>query len=99
MAPLEHRAPRSRRRRHRVAVTVLNRTTQFELAVAFEVFGVDRRELTPDWYEFRLVAAEPGEIRTEGGFILDTPYTISELARADTIIVPACNDGDGPPEL
>ena len=80
-------------------MAVLNRTTQFELAVAFEVFGVDRRELTPDWYEFRLVAAEPGEIRTEGGFILDTPYTIAELARADTIIVPACNDGNGSPEL
>jgi len=90
---------RQRRRRHRVAVAVLNRTTQFELAVAYEVFGVDRRELTPDWYEFRLVAAEPGEIRTEGGFILDTPYTIAELARADTIIVPACNDGNGSPEL
>ena len=90
---------RSGRRRHRVAVAVLNRTTQFELAVAYEVFGVDRRELTPDWYEFRLVAAEPGEIRTEGGFILDTPYTIAELARADTIIVPACNDGNGSPEL
>jgi len=90
---------RSGRRRHRVAVAVLNRTTQFELAVAYEVFGVDRRELTPDWYEFRLVAAEPGEIRTEGGFILDTPYTIAELARADTIIVPACNDGNGSTEL
>jgi transcriptional regulator GlxA family with amidase domain len=87
------------RRRHRVAVAVLNRTTQFELAVAYEVFGVDRRELTPDWYDFRLVAAEPGPIRTEGGFILDTPHTIDELARADTIIVPACGDRDGSPEL
>jgi AraC family transcriptional activator FtrA len=80
-------------------VAVLNRTTQFELAVAYEVFGTDRRELTADWYEFRLVAAERGEIRTEAGFILDTPYGLDDLSWADTIVVPACSDRTGSPEL
>ena len=82
-----------------VAVTVLNGTTQFELAVAYEVFGVDRSALTPDWYDFRLVAAEPGVIRTEGGFVLDTPWQLDALAEADMIIVPACSDGVGTDEL
>src|SRR5437763_136783 len=86
-------------RRHRVALVVLNGSTQFELGIAYEIFGIDRSALTPQWYEFRLVAAEPGPIRTEGGFLLDTPYDLSSLDDVDTIVVPACNDGLGTPEL
>jgi transcriptional regulator GlxA family with amidase domain len=78
---------------------VLNGTTQFELGIAYEVFGVDRSALTPQWYDFRLVAAEPGPIRTEAGFLLDTPHDLSSLDDVDTIVVPACNDGLGTPEL
>ena len=84
-----------RRRRHRVAVVVLNGTTQFELGIAYEVFGIDRSALTDRWYEFLLVAGESGPIRTEAGFLLDTPHDLDALADADTIIVPACNDGVG----
>jgi transcriptional regulator GlxA family with amidase domain len=83
---------------HRVAVVVVNGTTQFELAVAYEVFGIDRSEYSDDWYEFALVAAEPGPIRTQGGFLLDTPYGLGELRRADTIIVPAAQCERGVPE-
>jgi AraC family transcriptional activator FtrA len=79
---------------HKVAVAVVDGVALFELAVAWEVFGTDRRELTQDWYDFRLVAAEPGEIRTQGGFKLETPYGVEALAEADTIIVPACADVD-----
>lgn len=79
---------------HRVAVAVVDGVAMFELAVACEVFGTDRRELTPDWYEFALVAAEPGEIRTQQGLLLDTPYGVEQLREADTIIVPACADVD-----
>jgi AraC family transcriptional activator FtrA len=90
---------KQRSRRHRVALVVLNGSTQFELGIAYEVFGIDRSALTPEWYEFRLVAAEPGPIRTEGGFLLDTPYDLSSLDDVDTIVVPACDDGLGTPEL
>jgi AraC family transcriptional activator FtrA len=85
--------------RHLVAMVVLNRSTQFEFGVAWEVFGVDRRELAPDWYDFRLVAGEPGEIRTEAGLVLDTPFGLDSLAEADTIVVPACSDSYGPEPL
>jgi AraC family transcriptional activator FtrA len=83
---------------HRVAVAVLNGSTQFELAVAYEVFGVDRSEYTDDWYEFALCAAEPGPIRTQGGFLLETPYGLGHLRKADTIIVPAAQRRRGTSE-
>jgi len=77
---------------HRVAVVVLNGTTQFELAVAYEVFGIDRSEYSDDWYEFTYVAGEPGPIRIQGGLTLDAPHGLSHLRTADTIIVPAVVD-------
>lgn len=83
---------------HRVAVVVLNQSTQFELAVAFEVFGIDRSEYSPDWYEFAFVAAEPGPIRVQGGLLLETPYGLGHLRKADTIIVPAALYDSGYPE-
>jgi transcriptional regulator GlxA family with amidase domain len=85
---------------HRVAAVVVNGTTQFELAVAYEVFGIDRSEYSDDWYEFAFVAAEPGPIRIQGGLLLETPYRLSHLRRADTIIVPAAlRDSDYPEPL
>src|SRR4051794_23335341 len=85
---------------HTVAVAVVSGSTQFELAVAYEVFGVDRRYLTPDWYAFKLCAADPGPIRTEAGLVLDTPYGLDDLVTADTVIVPAAvGDPDEHPDL
>src|SRR3954469_14806335 len=85
---------------HTVAVAVVSGSTQFELAVAYEVFGVDRRYLTPDWYAFKLCAADPGPIRTEAGLVLETPYGLDDLVGADTVIVPAAvNDPDEHPDL
>src|SRR3954454_24505022 len=80
---------------HTVAVAVGNGTAQFELAVACEVFGVDRSDTFGDWYGFKLCAAEPGPIRTAGGLILDTPYGIEDIATADTVIVPAAGEVAG----
>src|SRR4051812_45103954 len=80
---------------HTVAVAVVNGTAQFELAVACEVFGVDRSEMFGDWYGFKLCAAEPGPIRTAPGLILDTPYGIEDIATADTVIVPAAGEEPG----
>jgi transcriptional regulator GlxA family with amidase domain len=77
---------------HRVAVVVVNGTTQFEMAVAYEVFGLDRSEYTDDWYEFAFVAGEPGPIRIQGGLRLDAMRGLGHLRTADTIIVPAVVD-------
>jgi transcriptional regulator GlxA family with amidase domain len=75
-----------------VAVAVVSGTAPFELATAIEVFGTDRSELTADWYDFRLCAGEPGEIRTQSGLVLDTEYGLDDLVCADTVIVPAAGE-------
>jgi transcriptional regulator GlxA family with amidase domain len=84
---------------HRVAALLLDGTTQFESAVAYEVFGVDRRWLTPQWYEFRLVSGEGGPVRTEAGFVLDTPFELDSLDWADTLIVLPADNGIGNPAV
>jgi AraC family transcriptional activator FtrA len=80
---------------HSVAVAVVGGTAQFELAVACEVFGIDRSTMFDEWYSFKLCAAEPGPVRTAGGLILDTPYGVDDLVDADTVIVPAAGERAG----
>src|SRR4051812_27600315 len=80
---------------HTVAVAVVGGTAQFELAVACEVFGIDRSWMFDEWYDFKLCAAEPPPVRTAAGLVLDTPYGIDDLLTADTVIVPAAGDEPG----
>ncbi|HLI55809.1 MAG TPA: AraC family transcriptional regulator, partial [Actinomycetota bacterium] len=76
-----------------VAVVVFNPTAVFEVAVPCEVFGIDRSAMGGPTYELFLCAADPPPLRTsEGGFSIDTPYDLSALGRAGTIIVPAWRD-------
>lgn len=86
-----------------VAVAVIDDMPIFELAIACEVFGTRRPELADPWYDMRLCAAEPGATRTESGFVVATRHGLSELAGADTVIVPALSDtfvhsGEAAPE-
>src|SRR5437667_1458073 len=76
-------------KRHLVAAVVSGEVAPFELAVACEVFGIDRSDLGVPWYRFMVCAAEPPPLRTSSGFTIDTPYGIDDLRRADTIVVPA----------
>src|SRR5437870_5738742 len=76
-------------KRHLVAAVVSGEVAPFELAVACEVFGIDRSDLGVPWYRFIVCAAEPPPLRTSSGFTIDTPYGIDDLRRADTIVVPA----------
>lgn len=73
-----------------VALAVTEGVPIFEVAVPCEVFGCPRPELADPWYEFRVCAAEPGRTRIANGFIAGTSHRLDELARADTVIVPAC---------
>jgi transcriptional regulator GlxA family with amidase domain len=94
------------RKRHVVAALVGREFAAFELATAHEVFGLDRSEYTdPDpWYEFRVVAVfgEPVVPVVGGDWTLSTPWTLDDLADADTVIVPVWPDradADAPPEV
>src|SRR5437763_2414382 len=75
-----------------VAVAVVSGTAPFELATTIEVFGTDRSELSDGWYDFKLCAARPGEIRAQAGLVRDTPYGVQDLVCADTVIVPAAGE-------
>jgi transcriptional regulator GlxA family with amidase domain len=76
-----------------VAVVVYERLAVFEMAVPCEVFGIDRSAMGAPTYGLLLCAADPPPLRTsEGGFTIDTPYDLSHLPRADTLVFPAWRD-------
>jgi AraC family transcriptional regulator, transcriptional activator FtrA len=75
--------------RHRVVLVATPGVPVFELATAFEVFGEDRRDLTPEWYRFEVVT--PGDPTTiEGGLVVPPGRGLAALRAADTVVVPAC---------
>lgn len=86
-----------RRPPQRVVTLVGPKVSMLELAVAGEVFGLDRSELVDPWYEHRVAAAVPGRPRSPEGVVIDTPYGLDELAEADTVVVPARSFAADPP--
>lgn len=75
-----------------VAVVVLNEFHPFEFGLVCEVFGIDRREDGLPVYDFAVVAAEPGPLRSINGFTISTAHGLDRLAEADLIAVPAILD-------
>jgi transcriptional regulator GlxA family with amidase domain len=75
-----------------VAAVVLNDFTPFELGVACEVFGVDRRDDGLPAYDFAVVAGEPGPLRSAAGFTVDTPFRLERLVEADLVLVSAVSN-------
>ena len=80
-----------------VAAVIGEGALTFDLSVPSEVFGLDRSDIADPWYEFRLASADETPIRTSTGFLLDTPYRLSDLDTADTVIVPGWCDPDKRP--
>jgi transcriptional regulator GlxA family with amidase domain len=89
---MEHQLP-AMRTVPTVAVLAYDAVNPFELAVATEVFGFERPELGVPWYRFLVCAVEQRPIQTSVGLWLSTPYALSHLAEADTIIVPSSRPG------
>ncbi len=90
MASTQRRSPDRRRSDgHLVAAVVGSRVAPFELGVAHEVFGIDRSEYADPWYRFRVIGAYGTTTPvTDGGWSITTPYTLDDLAEADTVILP-----------
>jgi transcriptional regulator GlxA family with amidase domain len=78
---------------HTIAIIAYDAVNPFELAVATEVFGFERPELGVQWYRFLVCAVEPRPIRTSVGIFLTTPYSLPDVAGADTVIVPSSRPG------
>ena len=82
---------------HTVAAVVDQGALTFDLAIPCEVFGFDRRDIADPWYEFIVVAAGETPVRTQTGFAILTPHGLTDLERADTVIVPGWWEPDAPP--
>lgn len=83
-----------------VAVAAVSDSPLFELAVPCEVFGIDRSDLTTDWYTLKICPVTP-QTRLAGGFIAPASGTLDDLVNAGTVIVPGCTSvhESAPPEL
>ncbi|GAA2521922.1 GlxA family transcriptional regulator [Winogradskya humida] len=81
---------------HRVVVLVDENSNPFELGCATEVFGLHRPELGRDLYDFRLCAAGPMTRMRDGFFTLTGVAPLTEVDRADTVIVPNRPDVEVP---
>lgn len=78
--------------KHRVAAVVVDGFAPFEMAVACEIFGVDRSDLATPWYDFRLCAATAPPVDTWAGLSIHTPHGLDTLEWADTaIVIPTSN--------
>jgi AraC family transcriptional activator FtrA len=77
------------RRPHRVAVVVDEGSNPFEMGCACEVFGARRRaEIGFEPYTLSVVSPTPTVAMRDGMFGVTATGDLSQLARADTIIVP-----------
>jgi transcriptional regulator GlxA family with amidase domain len=95
MHPVGDPVTRSTRQHGRVVAAVVDEgALTFDLAIACEVFGLDRSDIVEPWYEFFVAAAGVSPLRTQTGFMIDTPYRLHDLARADTLVVPGWSDPD-----
>jgi transcriptional regulator GlxA family with amidase domain len=82
---------------HVVAAVIDQGALTFDFAIPCEVFGLDRSDIVDPWYEFLVVAAGKRRVRTQTGFVMDAPYGLDALERADTIVVPGWSDPDDEP--
>ena len=72
-----------------VAAVIVPGVSPFELGVACEGFGVDRRADGVPGCEFHVVAVDDGPVPTSAGFSISTPYGLDVAEHADLVIVTA----------
>ena len=81
---------------HTVVAVAGDVVSPFELAVACEVFGLDRPELFDPWYRFVVCSVDRRPVETKVGFTIHPDAGLEALDTADSVIVPAgYRDADG----
>lgn len=81
-----------------VAVLAFDRISPFHLAVPCAVFEDRSRHGLPK-FNLRVCAIEPGKLRTDAGFAIETRHGLSALRNAGLVIIPSWRDVDErPPE-
>jgi transcriptional regulator GlxA family with amidase domain len=73
----------------RVAVLLFDGVAAFELGVACEVFGTDRRADGFPYYRFDVCSVDGAPVRCQSGFLIAPSADLTPLSSADLVIVPA----------
>ncbi|KQY41908.1 GlxA family transcriptional regulator [Cellulomonas sp. Root137] len=83
-----------------VAAIALPNVAPFELGVACEVFGIDRRDTGGPAFDFTICGIEPGIVPTKGaGYSIVVEHGLEATRDVDLVIVPAYGDTDDVPEV
>lgn len=80
-----------------VAIVAVPGVQPFELGVAWEGFGIDRRDEGVPRYDCSVVSMTR-TVPTAGGFSITTPHRLEHARKADLVIVPANVDRSVCPE-
>ena len=86
---------------HTVAILAYDGMSGFESGLAAEIFGMTELSarfsagLKRPWYSVKL-CAEADELRLLGGATVRTAYGLSDLADADTLVIPSVRDVEKP---
>lgn len=72
-----------------VALIAIPGVAPFEFGVVCEVFGIDRSDSGGPSFDFTIVTADPGPVRTSLGYDMVIADGLEAAARADLIAVPA----------
>lgn len=70
-----------------VACIVLDGFAPFEFGVACEAFGLDRRDDGIPMFDFRVVTADPGVVKSNIGFSINVEHDLSFADEADLVVV------------
>ncbi|GAA4924394.1 GlxA family transcriptional regulator [Actinoplanes utahensis] len=77
--------------KHRIAILVLDGLVPFDLGTPTQVFLSARDESGQRLYRVKVCGTGP--VHAESGFTLTPDHDLSELGRADTVIVPGIHQG------
>src|SRR6476659_6557886 len=80
-----------------VAALAYDGLCTFEFGIAVELFGLRRKNLDVEWYDFEVCSLERGPIRASGGILLQARKGLRSLQRAGTIIIPGWRNADEAP--
>lgn len=74
---------------NKIVLLAIDGVAPFEFGVICEVFGIDRSEMDGPTFEFSIVTADPGPVRTSLGYEMFIEAGLDAAAEADLIAVPA----------
>ena len=71
----------------KIGVIAVDQTPLFHLSVPGEVFGTDKSDHGAPRHEVRVIAGEPGRLRSDG-VVLETEYDLDAALECDLLVVP-----------